>query len=86
MQAYPPKDGELPKLEYNRTPVPANKVKDIFSTLKGNARAMEILMDELAISDNHTDCTRRFLQGTHLPPGKYHEPIKVASVVTIATP
>jgi hypothetical protein len=52
---------------YNRSPVSTSKVKDIFSSLKGNARAMEILMDELTLSDVHTDGTRRFMNATQLP-------------------
>jgi len=45
-------------------------VKQLFTAVKSNPRAMDILLDELAISDRAMPGTHRFIRGQILPEGK----------------
>ena len=48
---------------FAKTAIPATQVKQLFAEIKKNPRAMDFLLDELAISDTAMPKTHRFIKG-----------------------
>jgi hypothetical protein len=48
---------------FGRPLLPTNQVQKLFTAVKSNPRAMDILLDELAISDRAMPGTHRFIRG-----------------------